>query len=73
MAPTNSGVEAVGKFCTTPVCLEIASGIMSSLAPNYTEIDPCTDFDKSMSQINPSPEPCPTRIAYDFVGISMGC
>ncbi|KAF6841440.1 peptidase family m13 protein [Colletotrichum plurivorum] len=46
MAPTNSGVEASGRFCTTPVCLEIASGILSSLAPNYTEIDPCTDFDK---------------------------
>ncbi|TEA12572.1 Neprilysin-3 [Colletotrichum sidae] len=46
MAPTDTTSLAAGNFCTTPVCLEIASDILQRLAPNYTEIDPCTDFDK---------------------------
>ncbi|GJC83144.1 endothelin-converting enzyme 2 [Colletotrichum liriopes] len=45
MAPTATDVEA-GSVCTTPACLEIASEILLALAPNYTNIDPCTDFDK---------------------------
>ncbi|OLN97175.1 Endothelin-converting enzyme 2-like protein 1 [Colletotrichum chlorophyti] len=47
MAPTNiAAAEASGSFCTTPTCLALASEIITSLAPNYTDIDPCTDFDK---------------------------
>ncbi|KAL0938675.1 peptidase family m13 protein [Colletotrichum truncatum] len=46
MAPTIDGIGASSNLCTTPTCLEIASGIIQSHAPNYTEIDPCTDFDK---------------------------
>ncbi|OHE98142.1 peptidase family M13 [Colletotrichum orchidophilum] len=45
MAPL-SAAAAGSSLCTTPICLEIASNILLSLAPNYTEIDPCTDFDK---------------------------
>ncbi|GKT40402.1 endothelin-converting enzyme 2 [Colletotrichum spaethianum] len=45
MAPTGTNVDA-SSVCTTPACLEIASEILLSLAPNYTDIDPCTDFDK---------------------------
>jgi hypothetical protein len=34
------------EVCTTPKCKEYARFILESLAPNYTAIDPCTDFDK---------------------------
>ncbi|RSM04172.1 hypothetical protein CEP52_006976 [Fusarium oligoseptatum] len=33
-------------LCTTPACVHIASEILGNLALNYTEIDPCTDFDQ---------------------------
>ncbi|KAL3297852.1 peptidase family M13 [Colletotrichum asianum] len=46
MAPTDLNTTATGSYCTTPVCLEIASNILENLAVNYTEVDPCTDFDK---------------------------
>ncbi|EFQ31298.1 peptidase family M13 [Colletotrichum graminicola] len=45
MAPAGPNVDA-GSICTTPACIEIASDILLSLAPNYTNIDPCTDFDQ---------------------------
>ncbi|KAK2031791.1 peptidase family M13 [Colletotrichum zoysiae] len=45
MAPAGPNVDA-GSVCTTPACIEIASDILLSLAPNYTNIDPCTDFDQ---------------------------
>ena len=32
--------------CTTPACIHVASEILWSLAPNYTAIDPCSNFDK---------------------------
>ncbi|KAI5461589.1 hypothetical protein BGZ63DRAFT_404435 [Mariannaea sp. PMI_226] len=33
-------------LCTSPACIHIASDILLGLAPNYTEIDPCTNFDQ---------------------------
>ncbi|KAI8717735.1 hypothetical protein NCS52_00850300 [Fusarium sp. LHS14.1] len=33
-------------LCTTPACIHIASEILGNFALNYTEIDPCTDFDQ---------------------------
>ncbi|KDN65333.1 putative peptidase family M13 [Colletotrichum sublineola] len=45
MAPASPNVDA-GSVCNTPACIEIASDILLSLAPNYTNIDPCTDFDQ---------------------------
>ena len=32
--------------CTTQLCKDYAKHIIGSLAPNYTAIDPCTEFDK---------------------------
>lgn len=32
--------------CQTPECIHAASEILYNLDPNYTEIDPCTDFDQ---------------------------
>lgn len=37
-----------GGLCTSPACVHVASDILNTLAANYTEIDPCTDFDKCM-------------------------
>jgi endothelin-converting enzyme len=34
------------EVCTTDKCKDWAKYILESLAPNYTAIDPCTDFDK---------------------------
>ncbi|KAK1989833.1 peptidase family M13 [Colletotrichum falcatum] len=45
MAPAGPNVDA-GSVCTTPACITLASDILLSLAPNYTAIDPCTDFDQ---------------------------
>ncbi|KAK1623595.1 peptidase family M13 [Colletotrichum phormii] len=45
MAPLTAAADG-SSLCTTPICLEIASNILMSLAPNHTDIDPCTDFDK---------------------------
>ncbi|KAF5003203.1 hypothetical protein FDECE_10221 [Fusarium decemcellulare] len=41
-----SGTEGVtsGGLCTSPACIHIASNILNSIATNYTEIDPCTNF-----------------------------
>jgi endothelin-converting enzyme len=33
-------------LCTTPTCVAHAKEIKTYLAPNYTAIDPCTDFDE---------------------------
>ncbi|KAJ0142829.1 hypothetical protein CTA2_1350, partial [Colletotrichum tanaceti] len=46
MAPALLVTETSGNVCTTPACLQISSYMLSSMAPNYTEIDPCTDFEK---------------------------
>jgi endothelin-converting enzyme len=32
--------------CTAPKCLEYAKHIQQSLAPNYTAMDPCVDFER---------------------------
>ncbi|SPO06185.1 related to endothelin-converting enzyme 1 [Cephalotrichum gorgonifer] len=46
-------------LCTTPACLHIASEILLGLDPNYSDIDPCTDFDQyvcgNWSSSNPIP------------------
>jgi endothelin-converting enzyme len=34
------------EVCTTAKCKDYATFILESLAPNYTAIDPCTDFDR---------------------------
>lgn len=35
------------EVCTTPACIQAASHILENLAPNWKDMDPCTDFDKS--------------------------
>ncbi|KAK4245734.1 hypothetical protein C7999DRAFT_42755 [Corynascus novoguineensis] len=32
--------------CNTPSCVHAASYVLQNLAPNWAEMDPCTDFDK---------------------------
>ncbi|KAK4155279.1 hypothetical protein C8A00DRAFT_42081 [Chaetomidium leptoderma] len=34
------------EVCTTPACVHGASHVLKNLAPNWAEMDPCTDFDK---------------------------
>ncbi|KAF7542383.1 hypothetical protein G7Z17_g11618 [Cylindrodendrum hubeiense] len=46
MAPQNAYDPRPTDLCTTPACIHLASEILSNLATNYTEIDPCTDFDQ---------------------------
>lgn len=48
MAPFNVSTSngTASGLCTSPMCVHIASEILWNLAPNHTEIDPCTDFDK---------------------------
>ncbi|KAH7118617.1 hypothetical protein B0J13DRAFT_680938 [Dactylonectria estremocensis] len=45
MAPSNY-YSGSSDLCLTPACINLASEILSNLATNYTEIDPCTDFDQ---------------------------
>ncbi|KAF7550319.1 hypothetical protein G7Z17_g5809 [Cylindrodendrum hubeiense] len=45
MAPLVLNAKSSG-LCTTPACIHLASEVLWSLAPNYTDIDPCTDFDQ---------------------------
>lgn len=52
MAPYDTRSTDYGNLCTTPACIHLASEILWALAPNYTEIDPCTDFDKRKSPIS---------------------
>ncbi|KAH7145377.1 hypothetical protein B0J13DRAFT_501049 [Dactylonectria estremocensis] len=33
-------------LCTTPACIHLASEVLWGLAKNYTEIDPCINFDE---------------------------
>jgi endothelin-converting enzyme len=40
-APSQSNV----RFCTTPICNEVARHLKSGLARNYRELNPCDDFD----------------------------
>ena len=47
---TASGNGNGSSICTTVACQRIASVIVSALAPNYTNIDPCTNFDKCKLQ-----------------------
>ncbi|VTT69520.1 unnamed protein product [Fusarium fujikuroi] len=42
MAPSS----AASNLCTSASCVHIASEILGSLALNYTEIDPCEDFEQ---------------------------
>ncbi|KAL2008312.1 hypothetical protein VTN00DRAFT_8294 [Thermoascus crustaceus] len=37
---------AAPSLCQTPECIHAASEILYNLDPNYTNIDPCTDFDQ---------------------------
>ncbi|KAK0633831.1 hypothetical protein B0T14DRAFT_467071 [Immersiella caudata] len=39
---------AAPTVCTTPVCLEAASTMLSQMALNWEKIDPCTDFEQMM-------------------------
>jgi endothelin-converting enzyme len=41
--PTTGSAQEI---CMTEKCKDYAKFILESLAPNYTAIDPCTDFDK---------------------------
>ncbi|KAK0667115.1 hypothetical protein QBC41DRAFT_229122 [Cercophora samala] len=47
------------EVCTTPVCIQAASHILQNLAPNWKDMDPCTDFDKMVchgfNQLHDSP------------------
>lgn len=33
--------------CTSPACVQAASSILRNLAPDWQQMDPCTEFDKS--------------------------
>jgi endothelin-converting enzyme len=44
--PPPPAPAAAAAVCSTPKCIEYAKHIQQSLAPNYTAIDPCTDFDR---------------------------
>ena len=46
MAPSwnSTGSSSV---CLTPACLHASSEILWSLAPNWKNMDPCTEFDQS--------------------------
>ncbi|KAI5459009.1 hypothetical protein BGZ63DRAFT_455861 [Mariannaea sp. PMI_226] len=46
MAPHHPRGYDLTDLCTTPECIHLASEILWNLAPNYTEINPCTDFDQ---------------------------
>lgn len=46
MNATNSSMGSTPEICLTPACIHAASEILYNLAPNYTAIDPCTDFDE---------------------------
>jgi len=35
-----------GDLCLTPACVHAASELLYNLAPNYEELDPCTDFEE---------------------------
>jgi hypothetical protein len=50
MPATNMSVGV----CNTQACLDIAKEILTSLAPNYQEVDPCADFDTCKIRISPS-------------------
>ncbi|KAF2667112.1 endothelin-converting enzyme [Microthyrium microscopicum] len=39
-------VDSAAELCTTTKCRDYAKYILDSFSPNYTAIDPCTDFDK---------------------------
>ncbi|KAK4656350.1 hypothetical protein QC762_0059480 [Podospora pseudocomata] len=47
------------EVCTTPACIQAASHILENLAPNWKDMDPCTDFDKMVchgfNQLHDSP------------------
>ncbi|KPM37954.1 hypothetical protein AK830_g8591 [Neonectria ditissima] len=45
MAP-HEIIARTSDLCTTPACIRLAAEVLWSLAPNHTEIDPCTDFDQ---------------------------
>ncbi|WQF79069.1 Putative peptidase M13, metallopeptidase, catalytic domain superfamily, peptidase M13, domain 2 [Colletotrichum destructivum] len=45
MAPT-AALDSASLLCITPACLSLAADILFNLAPNHTEFDPCTDFEK---------------------------
>jgi endothelin-converting enzyme len=42
MAPYNT--YELANLCTTPACIRLAWEILWGIAPNYTEVDPCTEF-----------------------------
>ncbi|KAL4810053.1 hypothetical protein BDV18DRAFT_130194 [Aspergillus unguis] len=44
--PKNDAQTEAPTICQTPACVNAASNILNSLDPNYTNIDPCTDFDQ---------------------------
>jgi endothelin-converting enzyme len=44
--PRGAAPASAQEICTTEKCKDYAKFILESLAPNYTAIDPCTDFDK---------------------------
>jgi endothelin-converting enzyme len=41
-------------LCLTPACIHAADKILTGLAPNYKDLDPCTDFDQSMPRAPPA-------------------
>ena len=48
--------------CNAPACLHVASTILKNLAPNWAEMDPCTEFDKSKLPLNLSRGPREIRV-----------
>jgi endothelin-converting enzyme len=33
-------------LCLTPACLQVSATLLSQMAPNWDQLDPCTDFEK---------------------------
>jgi endothelin-converting enzyme len=45
--PINLSISCLrNRLCESPECIHAASNILYNLHPNYTNIDPCTDFDQ---------------------------
>lgn len=45
-SPSSSPPRRGSSLCQSPECVHAASNILYNLHPNYTNIDPCTDFDQ---------------------------
>ncbi|KAK0633891.1 hypothetical protein B0T14DRAFT_599069 [Immersiella caudata] len=62
--------NATRALCTTPACLQLASDFVKNLAPNYKDIDPCTDFEEMVCGGWRARHEIPaTRTSIDTIGV----